>query len=451
MQFTSPLLLIRDIDLIKQITVKDFDHFIDRRAFANEEVDPIFAKNLLVLKGQKWRKMRSILSPTFTSSKMKQMFDFMSECGKNLTKFLLDKNEETVELQMKDLFSKFANDVIASTAFGYKCDSLNEPNNEFFKMGKDLTRANGWRGVKLLLVNFYPAIVKLFKLKIFPEASNFFYSLVSYTVKEREENNIIRPDMIHLMMEMKKGNLKYEESKENDAGFAAVQESEIGKSEKQEAVKLTDQDIAAQALLFFFAGFETVSTNLSFMAYELAINEDIQNKLIEEIDEIIQNCNGDVTYEIILKIKYLDMVISETLRKWSSPFVDRLCVKDFVIEPKVDGEKEIVVEKGVGILIPIYGFHMDPRYFPEPDRFDPERFSEENKKNIVPYSYMPFGIGPRNCIGSRFALLEMKVLIFHLLSKFKFVVIEKTQVPLKLTKEFRLGTDDGIWLGIKRR
>lgn len=187
------------------------------------------------------------------------------------------------------------------------------------------------------------------------------------------------------------------------------------------------------------------------MAYELATNLDVQEKLIEEINRTLQQHNSNITYEIILKMKYLDMIISETLRKWSSPFSDRICIKNFTIQPKGEGEKEIVIERGIGIFIPIYGFHHDPKYFPQPDRFLPERFSQENKNNIVPYSYVPFGIGPRNCIGSRFALLQMKVLIFQVLTKFMFVVIRKTQVPLKLTKELRLGTDDGIWLGIKRR
>lgn len=210
MQFTSPFLLIRDLDLLKQITIKHFDHFIDRRVNIDEEVDPILGKNLMVLKGQRWRKMRCILSPAFTSSKMRLMYNFMGECAENLTKFLDSKNEDITEMQMKDLFSKYANDVIASSAFGYNCDSLNQPENKFYMMGKSLLKMNGWRGVKLFLINFYPSSMKFLRLKVFAEYSNFFYNLVSYTVKEREKNNIIRSDMIHLMMEVKKGNLKYE-------------------------------------------------------------------------------------------------------------------------------------------------------------------------------------------------------------------------------------------------
>jgi cytochrome P450 family 9 len=110
------------------------------------------------------------------------------------------------------------------------------------------------------------------------------------------------------------------------------------------------------------------------------------------------------------------------------------------------------LEKNAVVWLPIYALHRDPKYFPEPDRFDPERFNDENKSKIIPYSYIPFGSGPRNCIGSRFALLETKVLFFHILLHFEIVPVAKTQIPLHLNrKSFTMTAENGFWLGLKRR
>ena len=128
---------------------------------------------------------------------------------------------------------------------------------------------------------------------------------------------------------------------------------------------------------------------------------------------------------------------------------DRICVKDFEVE--FEGKK-FTIEKDKNFLIPIFGFHRDPEYFPNPLKFDPERFNEENRRNIDPDTYLPFGIGPRNCIGSRFALMELKAIIYYLTLNFKFEVTAKTQIPLQFAKNpVGLSTEEGIWLALKPR
>lgn len=131
------------------------------------------------------------------------------------------------------------------------------------------------------------------------------------------------------------------------------------------------------------------------MAYELIRNPDIQKKLQEEIDEVHQRLNGkELTYEELQKMKYLDQVVSETLRMWPpAPVVDRLCVKDYTLEYD---DKKIEIEAGRNFYLLIYGIHHDERYFPNPEKFDPERFSDENKDKINRDAYMPFGVGPRH-------------------------------------------------------
>lgn len=228
----------------------------------------------------------------------------------------------------------------------------------------------------------------------------FFKKIVTETMCFRERESIARPDMIHLLMEARKGRLRHEDEKapENDTGFATVEESALGKSASK--MELTDDVITAQALIFFFAGFETTSTMLSFLSYELALNPDVQSRLQREVDEVTKGEVKRVSYEELLKMRYLDQVISETLRKYPAGFVlSRHCVRDYRIEAERDNETDFVLEKGCLVAIPVAGIHRDPEYFPEPDRFDPDRFSDENKGKIVAGSYMPFGSGPRNCIG----------------------------------------------------
>lgn len=132
---------------------------------------------------------------------------------------------------------------------------------------------------------------------------------------------------------------------------------------------------------------------------------------------------------------------------------DRKCTKTYTIEPKSPEEKPLIVEEGTTIWIPIYPIQRDPDYWPEPEKFDPERFNDENRKeNIIPYSFLAFGVGPRNCIGSRFALMEVKTLFFKLLSKLEINVCEQTPIPMKINKTSPMITaDPGFFLHVKPR
>lgn len=148
--------MIRDLELIKQLGIKDFDHFMDHREFISPELDTLWSKNLLNLRGDKWRHMRATLSPSFTSSKMKAMFHLMKECGESFANYFVQNPDATKEVDMKDAFTRYSNDIIASLAFGIKCDSLTDRNNEFYMMGKDATNFTSFSkniGFALTLIN----------------------------------------------------------------------------------------------------------------------------------------------------------------------------------------------------------------------------------------------------------------------------------------------------------
>ncbi|KAF5306929.1 hypothetical protein FQA39_LY00159 [Lamprigera yunnana] len=452
-QFTKPALFVRDPDLIKEITVKNFDHFADHNDVIPDDVEPLLSKNLMNLKGQRWRDVRATLSPSFTSSKMKMMFVLVSECAQRVSEYFEKQKEDLLQLEVKNAFSRFTVDVIASVAFGFQCDSLKDPNNEFYRMGMSATNFSKLRSLVFVLYSVFPKLAQLLQVNLFPYAvTSFFYRIVKETIQLREREGLVRPDMIHLLLEARKGKEVHDAHETTvDASFAAVEESKVHHIEKKR-VELTNEDITAQALIFFFAGFETTSTTASFLFHELAMNSSAQEKLQKEIDAVLSDCNGKLTYEALHKMKYMDMVVSETIRKWPPGFqTDRVCLRDFTIQPQNSLEKPLTIKKGTVITIPIVGVHYDPQYYPNPYKFDPERFNDENKHNIKASAYIPFGSGPRSCIASRFALMEIKTLTFHLLSKFNVVPIPKTDIPLKLTTGIRFGARKGFWLGLRQR
>ncbi|KAJ6633344.1 Cytochrome P450 9e2 [Pseudolycoriella hygida] len=454
-EFSTPAFIVRDPKLLKKLTVKDFDSFPDHRMFLSEEADPLFGRALFSLQGQKWRDMRSTLSPAFTGSKMRQMFELVSSVGQQVATTLNAqiKNGGDSSFEFKELARKFTVDTIATCAFGIEVNSFAHPKNDFIRISGKISNFNSFLTMLKFIGYFMiPKLMRLLKVRIFDEeTTDFFQKAINETMRIRERDGIIRHDMINLLIQAKQGKLTHEKEIEKKTidGFATVEESQVGLSTVTR--KWTDEDLYAQCFIFFFAGFDTVSTVMSFMAYELMVNTDAQKKLQKEIDEMNEVLEGkQVNYEQIQGMKYMDQVVCETLRLWPpAPAVDRICVKDYEMEYD---DKKYLVEKGKVFYIPIFGIHHDGRYFENPEKFDPERFSEENRRNIDPDTYIPFGLGPRNCIGSRFALMELKTIIYYLLLNFDFVPTAKSQIPLKIAKNpTQLQAENGIWVGFSPR
>ncbi|XP_058462578.1 probable cytochrome P450 9f2 isoform X2 [Malaya genurostris] len=456
-------MMIRNVDAVKQIGVKDFDHFSDHTPiFTSPDVEDVggeslFGNSLFALRGQKWRDMRATLSPAFTGMKMRHMFELVSKCAESTSEFFLSeaKTGKKLEYEMKEIFSRFCNDVIASVAFGIQVDSFRDRENNFYVNGKELLNFRSIKTVlRILLFRVVPAIPKMFKMDIASsKLTAYFRDMIIENIKHRDDHGIVRNDMIQMLMQVRKGTLKHqvlEEKDTKDAGFATVEESSIGRSLHNR--KWTDNELVSQCFLFFLAGFDSISTVLTFACYELLVNSDVQQKLYEEIVATDESLGGkDLTYDVLQKMQYMDMVVSETLRMWPpAPFTDRFCVKNYVYD---DGTgTRIKMDKGQTLWFPITAFHHDSKYFPNPYKFDPDRFSEENRDQIIPNTYLPFGIGPRNCIGSRFALMEVKAVLYSLLRKFTFERTEKSKIPVRLSESIIvMQTKDGVWLELKPR
>ena len=428
--FGDPVIVLRSPDLIKNITVKNFDHFVDHPSVIDPTTDELFGKNLAGLRGDNWKEIRSLLSPAFTGSKMKSMFKLMWNCGDNFANYFVDlASNGEIEIDSKEAMTRYTNDVIGTCAFGISIDSMKNPENEFYKMGRKSTNFGALRVLKFLLLRSFPKISKFFRIKIVEaDVEKFFINVVKETIETRDREGITRPDMIQLMME----------SRGKKSG---------------EGPKLTITDMTAQAFVFFFAGFDASSSCMCFVAHMIATHEEVQKKLHEEIDQVLKDSNGEPTYETVNAMKYLDAVVNETLRLLPiTPATDRVCVKTYQLPPALPGGEPIVIEPGQSITLPIFALHKDPKYFTDPEKFEPERFMDERKSEIKPFTYMPFGIGPRMCIANRFAILETKVVLFQLLAKCDLKSSVKTKFPVELAcGAVNVQPKGGFWLRVASR
>ncbi|XP_041978535.1 cytochrome P450 9e2-like [Aricia agestis] len=456
-EFVKPTIILRDLELIKRVGVKDFDHFLDHRGFTDESIEPLFARNLFSLRGDEWKDMRSTLSPAFTSSKIRLMVPFMQEAGNQMMEALKKDIEQSktgyIDVDFKDLASRFANDVIASCAFGLQVDSHRDRDNRFYEMGRVASTFKFKQLLMLFLNSAFPTLFKSLRLKFFSEETkNFFLDLVLGTMRERAARDVVRHDMIHLLMQAKKGKLTHDEStRDADAGFATVEESDALK--KTVDREWSDVDLVAQAVLFFIGGFESVSIAMSFALHEIALRPYVQERLYREISETDEQNKGRIDYTSIQRMQYLDMVVSEVLRLWPvGVIMDRVCTREYNLGKANDDATDYIMRKGDVLTVPVWSIHRDPQYFSDPLKFDPERFSDDNKHSIHPMAYMPFGVGPRNCIGSRFALCELKVLLYMIILNMEVSPNDKTATTNKMsTDSFNIRFKDGHWLRLKPR
>ena len=177
---------------------------------------------------------------------------------------------------------------------------------------------------------------------------------------------------------------------------------------------LTHMEILSQLLIFLAAGYETTATTLHFVTYILALRPEIQDKLRDEVNEIFGD-KEEIGYDDISKFVYMNAIINETLRIFPpATRLNRLCQRDITIQG-------VKFEKGCSFTVPIYYIHHDPDVYEDPEEFIPERFLPDEVASRHPMAFLPFGAGPRNCLGMRFAEYELRVTLAWVIKKFKFL------------------------------
>nr|QBC73130.1 cytochrome P450 mono-oxygenase [Osmia bicornis] len=415
----KPSLILNDPELIKHVLIRDFSKFADRGALVYEKTEPL-SPHLFNLEAERWRPLRARLSPIFTPGKMKEMFYLIIECSQHLEKYLAKEVEKGEPLECRELTTRFTIDVIGSCAFGIEMNALADGRSEFHQKGRNVFDATFENVFRFKMKQFFPELYDLLGY-IIPERrlASFFTKAVMDTIKYRQENDIFRPDFINMLMELK------------------------AHPEKLNNIELTDSLLTAQAFVFFSAGFETSSTTISNTLYELAVNQEIQNKLREEIMEYCSKDKGELEYETVKEMEYLDKVFKETLRMY--PAVS-LLIRNAISNYTFDGTK-VSIPKGTKIWIPVFALHRNSDIYPNPDSFDPERFNEDAVAARNSMHYLPFGDGPRNCVGARFAIYQTKVGLIAILRNFKVDVCEKTRIPYEFDPAaFLLAPKEGIYL-----
>ncbi|XP_035693886.1 cytochrome P450 3A11-like, partial [Branchiostoma floridae] len=404
----QPILMIGDLGLIKEITVKQFHKFNNRQDLGS--ILKPFAGSLFVLKDTDWKRVRGAISPTLSSSKLKQVL------------FIIRL--------MFVIFSAYAMDVISSTAFGVDIDALNNPDHPFVTHAKAIFDMNLLKMYLYIMVP--PPFNYLFTLwgfTFFPKfATDFFKHTVERVMKMRQDSadNTERVDFLQLML---KAHNKHRDETANGATLGPG---------------LSKQEIVGNSMIFWLVGYDTTANTIALTAYNLALSQEAQDRAAGEIHRVVQN-RGKLDYEAVHELHYLEMCVNETLRIYpGAKRFDRVCRED----ADING---LHIPAGMNINFPVWVIHHDPELWPEPDKFKPERFSKEEIATRDPYAFLTFGVGPRACVGMRLAMLEIKLALAKVLEKFRFVTCEKTEIPLRLANNNGNKVEGGVWLKVEAR
>ncbi|XP_052863532.1 uncharacterized protein LOC128270166 [Anopheles cruzii] len=418
----QPAVLLQNATFVKDVLIKNFKNFQDNE-FAdsiNKESDPIFGRNPFMLKGEEWKEKRAEVTPAFTTSRMKALFPFVEDVSQRMKQYIDGNTNQPIET--REMCAKFTTDVVSSCIFAADAQSFTKEKAEIREMGRKLTDPSFRVVLIFLLIGIVPALKKLIPIAFVPKpVEQFFTKLMEDAVEYREKNHVKRSDYLEHLINLK--------------------------AKKQ----ISSLDMAAHGVTFFIDGFETSSLAMSFALYEVARNQAVQEKLRSELLQA-RNDDGSIEYDTLLELPYLDQVLSESLRLWPpAAFLSKVCTVPTELE--LFHGKTVSIERGMPVMIPVWCLQRDPEYYNDPECFNPDRFAPEaggTKLYRDKGCYLPFGDGPRQCLGMRFALMQVKRGLFEVVTRYKLSVNSKTLQPLKLDpKAFITAPLNGCWLDYK--
>ncbi|KAG7157258.1 Cytochrome P450 6k1-like 10 [Homarus americanus] len=395
----KPSLIVRDPGLVKRIMIQDFDHFSERRTISNSKKDECFREMLFLINGSHWKGVRSIMSPTFTSGRMRQMYHLVEEKADALIERLQRHCQEKSFVKTKTIYARYVMDVIGTCAFGIECNSINNEEEEFCKKASELNAISArgiLRGIALLTLP--NSVLNAIGISFTTPPFLFFQRVVEETIKNREMG-VKRGDFLDLLLEQR--------------------EEQSNSNTKTPKYPIKDSTIVAQSVLFLIVGHDTTAGTMAFVSYYLARNPHLQHRLRQELRDIVEE-HGTLTYQTIMEAPFLDAIFSG--------------------DEQLPGT-DVILKKGQHVTVPVWSLQNDPRYWTNPDQFLPDRFLPENNHNVISGTYLPFGLGPRNCIGMRFAFMEAKLALAKVILKFEMSLAPGHE-ELKLSVVAMKPTDD---------
>ncbi|CAH0714958.1 unnamed protein product, partial [Brenthis ino] len=370
-------------------------------------------------RGDRWKVLRQNLTSLFSSSKLKNMFYLIENCATNLEEVLNYEVKLNKTLETKSILARFTMDCIGSCVFGVNTGTLekNSRNNPFTILGEKLFDNSNYGGFRLISRAMWPAIFYKLRFQLFESSvDDFFIQLLTDVFKSRNYKTSSRQDFVDLFLTWKK----------KDCLVGDKISNMITDEKKTMEIKVDEKLLVGLSAMLFAAGYDTTSTTTSHLLFELAKQKEVQSKVIKEVDNYFQKHDGKLDFDCINEMPFLQACMDETLRLY--PVLGTLTRE---VEAEYTLPTGLRLNKGMRIHIPVYYLHHNEEYFPEPEKFRPERFFGDEKKNIKQFTYMPFGEGPRICMGLRFAKMPMTAAIMTVLKKYRVQLADKMPTSLK--------------------
>lgn len=336
----SPALLIRDLDLLKSIFNKDFGYFRTRFGRNDNDGDPIGRRVMFISTYKLWKDMRSKLSSLFTGGSIKRLYPLVRTVGQNVQKYV-DQMESGSIIEMKNFTNLYTIDITNTTIFGIESNVLENPDDQLAIETKRVADFNWKRNFDWLIMFLMPQFSKFFRIRVFfRETEEFLKSITHLLITERENTGAKRHDLIDTFVKLK------QEAEANGDDMARFM-----------------NDLTSQVGLLLFAGYDTSSTTLSNVLFELAKNPDIQKRLRAEIKQTFAEGNGEISFEALSKMEYMGMVLDETLRRYPPlPLLERRHDRAddgtlYSLLPYAD----YTLPPGMPVYISTLGLHHDPK------------------------------------------------------------------------------------------
>uniref|UniRef100_A0A182VQV2 Cytochrome P450 n=1 Tax=Anopheles minimus TaxID=112268 RepID=A0A182VQV2_9DIPT len=398
-------------------------------------IEPWLGTGLLIASGEKWFQRRKIITPTFHFKMLEQFVSVFNKETDTMVK-MLRKHVGGKEFDIYDYVTLMALDSICETSMGTTVDAQHNPDNQYVQNVKRMAVLVLLRTISI--VGPYPLLYNVFHPNAW-EQRRVIKQLHDFT------DGVIRSRREQLAKE-KSENVAFDLTEENMYAKRKLTFLDLLLNVTVEGKPLSNLDIREEVDTFMFEGHDTTTSGISFTIYELARNQDVQERVYEEIVAVLgkDHKTAELTYQNLQEFKYLDLVVKEGLRMYPPVgIIGRALVEDLELNGTT-------VPAGQNILVPIYVIHRNPEIYPNPNQFDPSRFSEDAESKRGPFDYLPFSIGARNCIGQRYALMEMKVSLIKLIANYRILPGESLG-KLRIKTDLVLRPDIGIPVKIELR